>query len=653
MYKRQGEGLYVYDAAAKDIYQVDANLSNVRVFARGSNVVSQAGQVKMGSFESIFVTSGGRVAGLLNDGGLAVYAGGATFMERINVQGTGGFNYSILWVAAIAVGVILLTILIFDAYVAFFKMRISIMVRQAILIVISIVGMLYILINFIITPSLESTLADQYYGRILSSAQVMVSAIESLGEEETEAVFSQTHTVMARKPGEVAPLHFDLLSQSGKLIVSTDGYRKGFDGDVLPMRIALKQRMGTIEPGGHLFTQAQEAAGSRMYAMVLLDDGRCLVASVSADLLTPEIESIMEIVSRFLVIVGVVIILAFMLVEYLTVHSIRKLKKGVDAVSAGDYSIVTHINSGDEVESLSNSFNTMTRFIRHNVLSLERINRAYYRFVPENLVRILGENSVENLGKDSHVKRRMVVMVVEFTIEAAAQAQSAEGLFTDINQVMERIAPAVAENGGTVYDFKYDGFHAVFDQSAESAVLAALQIREVTAALGAERRSQGRTKVDVRVVLDIGDVMLGIIGDENRMSPTAISDSINNAGAILSLCRGSDIYIGCSEAVAEEIKGYRIRYVGKVRRRGEEEGMKLFDLYDGDPYALLKHKEMVAPQFDEAVRLFYKGDFEKSRYLFMQIVSACLDDGAARNYMYYADLYRAGEKPEYCYRLYE
>ena len=81
--------------------------------------------------------------------------------------------------------------------------------------------------------------------------------------------------------------------------------------------------------------------------------------------------------------------------------------------------------------------------------------------------------------------------------------------------------------------------------------------------------------------------------------------------------------------------------------------MKLFDLYDGDPYALLKHKEMVAPQFDEAVRLFYKGDFEKSRYLFMQIVSACLDDGAARNYMYYADLYRAGEKPEYCYRLYE
>lgn len=59
----------------------------------------------MGSFESIFVTSGGRVAGLLNDGGLAVYAGGATFMERINVQGTGGFNYSILWVAAIAVGV--------------------------------------------------------------------------------------------------------------------------------------------------------------------------------------------------------------------------------------------------------------------------------------------------------------------------------------------------------------------------------------------------------------------------------------------------------------------------------------------------------------------------------------------------------------------
>lgn len=632
--------LYVFDAADKDIYKVQRSTLTAEVLAKGSTVVAADQGVSLGDFRALSLSRSGIVAGLLKDGNSwEIYTGGANYMDNVAVRSSGSFNVSIFGVIGIAIGSILLAILIWDGFVGFFKMHLSIMIRSGVLITVSVIAMLYALLSYVIAPSMQTILTKQYENHLYTADSIMASAISASSEgTSTYAVFHSVSDKVEAESNSISPLHFDLLTENGVLLMSSDSIHSDYDADIIPLRTPLKSHLKNAAESGTVSIETYESTGPRMYVLMPLSDGRILCVTSSTASVEAHINDVKAKTKDFLVMTGGIMILVFMLIELYTALSIRKLKRCVDEVSAGNYDIAAHINSGDEVESLTNSFNTMTRFIRGNMLQLERVNRAYYRFVPENLLRILGVSSIENLGKDSYTKSTMAVLVTSFRF--SEKSTSAEELFKKINQVTERIAPVVVKNSGTVYDFKYDGFHAVFDENSENAVRAALQIREEAEALNTELKKGGEKPVDVRIFIGMGEVMLGIIGDENRMSASAISEVINTANALVDICRESDIYIGCTRQVFEGVKGYRSRYIGSVELKNER--VELIDIFDGDPYALLKHKEMYATQFSQAVTHFYNGNFEAARNLFMQIVQASLKDGASRNYMYYADKFNTG-----------
>jgi len=639
---------YIYDASAKDVYKLRLDNLEVELMAKGTTVVDAGDGVSLGDFKEIYISGSGIIAGLLQKGGgWDFYTGGSTYMDNVAAKKGSGINLNIFGVVGIAVGAVLLSLLIWDAFVGFFKMRMSILLRSAILITVSVVAMLYLLLSYIIAPSMRSILMKQYQDRLFTAGSIMSSAVTAGSEASASAVFDS----MAKRAAEeydISPLHFDLISADGALQLSSDGVEAGYDADILPFRIPLKDHLKEAIEGSAVYVETYESTGPRLYVLTPLRDGRILSVNSSTASVEAHINEVVSKIKEFLAITGAVMVVVFMLIDLYTALSIRRLKKCVDEVSAGKYDITARVSSGDEVESLANSFNTMTRFIRDNMLRLERSNRAYYRFVPENLLRILGVSNIEDLGKHSYIKSTMTVLVTSFRFPE--KSTSAEELFKKINQVTERIAPVVMRNGGTVYDFKYDGFHAVFDENKENAVRAALQIREEAEALNAERVSRGEKPVDVRIVISSGEVMLGIIGDENRMTASAVSEVINTANALVDICRKSDIYIGCTRQVFEGLKGYRSRYIGLVELKNEL--VELIDIYDGDPYALLKHKEMYASQFARAVEHFYSGRFKEARYLFMQIVQASRNEGVSRNYMYFADQYSDSRCSNPAYRIF-
>ena len=165
------------------------------------------------------------------------------------------------------------------------------------------------------------------------------------------------------------------------------------------------------------------------------------------------------------------------------------------------------------------------------VASLAGVNKTVLRFVPENLLRLIGAQSLEQIDKTAFVKADMTTLLVRF-IFPDGTPQTADALFSAINRVIERIAPLVSANGGTVYDFRHDGFHAVFSGEPADAVRCAIQIREAQSALNAA----DDCRVDIRAAIVSGEVLLGIIGDEQRMSPTAVSDAMDTARRMMDLC---------------------------------------------------------------------------------------------------------------------
>lgn len=155
-------------------------------------------------------------------------------------------------------------------------------------------------------------------------------------------------------------------------------------------------------------------------------------------------------------------------------------------------------------------------------------------------------------------------------------------------------------------------------------------------------------QADVRLVLSGGDVMLGIVGDENRMAPAVVSDVVATSERLSALQVPSSIYILCTADVVEGAQGYRMRRIGQYFDRGR--ALELYDVYDGDPYALLKLKESIQPQFEAALACYEQGDMAQARLRFMQIVKTAFDDGVSRNYLYCADA-RLNGRGEAGYRV--
>ena len=312
------------------------------------------------------------------------------------------------------------------------------------------------------------------------------------------------------------------------------------------------------------------------------------------------------------------------------------------------------INTGDEVEELSKSVKALSRHIIDKTTSLEKLNNSYYRFVPLSFLKNLGETQIERVSKSLYAKRRMSVMYLNLEFSQNLSSMDTDEIFESINSIFEQIVPIISENSGTAYNFLYNGFHAIFPDSVEDAMQAAIRVREAAAAYNEARKAQGKRSVDVRIVISEDDVMLGFIGDEMRMEPTAVASGINQAEEIERLCRDSGLYIICTERAFKALPEgkYRSRCIGRYTSEDQSE-VKLYDMFDSDPYSMIKLKEQYIVRFELAVKLFEKKDFTNARGQFMDIVKYAADDGVSRNYMYLSEYNISAEKPQLTYNVFD
>lgn len=638
------------DAGSTSVYYVDARDGGIGQlnYERGTSSVICTGQTALegggiyADFSDVAMGARGRLAGLRYDGEqFVVYTGSESRMAATPVAQRSVFSTDVLVAVAVLVGAVLATVLLWDVYCSLLKMRVSVLLRQALLTGMALTILCYVLIHLIISPQMTQTLTEQVYRQVGSAARVMAADMEALEDEMRVGAMQQAKVSVQAADGTEVPVHFSLVSTGRvKTLEATNGSSlAGVSYSAVPLNADLRAVMDEVEESGEQVLRFCSALGTEMVAVEPAGEGRVVIASISAENIEGALAGLMSTVRVFLIVVCAALFLLLLLIESLTVRSLRRLRKGVDAVSAGNYDVEIRVSSGDEVENLAHAFTAMARKIRSNTSKLTDVSSSYYRFVPENLVQLLGESSIEKVGKSSWVQKDMTVLALRFTFADESISKHTGEMFRNINSVIETLSPVVTECGGTVYNFTADGFIAVFERAGD-ALQAALRLREHAAALDERRRAQGQCAVDVRVTLSGGEVMLGVIGDEKRMAPTVISDVVGSINRLSKLQKPSNVYILCTQDVAESARFYRMRRIG-LYVDGERE-LQLYDVYDGDPFQLLKLKESIEPQFEQALALYEAGNMTEARLSFLRIVKAAFDDGVSRNYLYCADGALAG-----------
>ena len=276
---------------------------------------------------------------------------------------------------------------------------------------------------------------------------------------------------------------------------------------------------------------------------------------------------------------------------------------------------------------------------------LRELNIATTRFVPKDFIRILDKQSLKELGLGDQTDATMTVLFADIRdYTGLSESMTPEENFRFINAYLGRMGPIIQRRGGFICQYYGDGIMALFKDDHYKAIHAAVDMHKALDTYNQQRAIVDRKPVSIGIGLNTGHVMLGVIGDEQRFDTSVISDAVNTASRLEGLTKVFGAQVIVSEKTLREIQELKqiddetqymssFRFLGKVRVKGKDKVLKIYEVFDGNPVTLRELKLKTKPQFEKAISYYFSRDFGKAADVLKDILEISPGDVAAKYYM--------------------
>ncbi len=278
----------------------------------------------------------------------------------------------------------------------------------------------------------------------------------------------------------------------------------------------------------------------------------------------------------------------------------------------------------------------------------EQMAAAFSRFVPQQFLHYLGRENLLEVSLGDAVQRDMTILFSDIrSFTAMSERMSPSENMAFLNQYLQRVGPVMREHRGFIDKYIGDAVMALFPASPDDAVAAAIAMHRQVALLNEELDAAGKPKLVIGVGLHHGTLMLGTIGEAERMDSTVISDAVNTSSRLEGLTKayGAPILIsGPTLEMCQSRDTFRHRYLGDVRPRGRESVVSLYEVYEPLPDAITALRDATKDRMEESVRAYFALDFDEARQGFVEVLSKDPNDTAALAYLARTDVAnQAGE----------
>jgi len=252
---------------------------------------------------------------------------------------------------------------------------------------------------------------------------------------------------------------------------------------------------------------------------------------------------------------------------------------------------------------------------------LARVQAAYTRFVPPQLLSMLGKESILDVAWGNQVEAKMTILFSDIRgFASMSERMAPQQSFDFINAYLSFMEPAVVAEGGFVDKYIGDSVMALFPARGDDALRAALGMLKELKQFNAEwnalladlphdrAEKQSAADVQIGIGLNSGLLMLGVVGGFNRMEITVISDAVNLASRIESLTKVYQTPILISQHTLNSIRhpaDFAIRFVDRVRVRGKHLAQSIYEVFNADPPQILEGKLATQDLFEDALAHYH------------------------------------------------
>jgi class 3 adenylate cyclase len=321
---------------------------------------------------------------------------------------------------------------------------------------------------------------------------------------------------------------------------------------------------------------------------------------------------------------------------------LRRLLSGVSQLEHGDLDIKLPASVKDEIGTLTRAFNQMAGSIRESRDKLRSayehqidLTDAYSRFVPKQILSTLNKKSILELGLGDNVQKEMTIMFSDMrSFTSISESLTPEEVFRYINTYLKQVGPIVRRHNGYIDKFIGDAIMALFPD-AESAIAAAIEMQREVEKLNRRLADGGQLRIKIGIGIHTGEMMLGTIGESERMEGTVISDVVNVASRIEGLTKiyEAPILISSSTRMKlNEAPAFTLRTLDRVRVKGKQQWVDIAEVLDGESGERFRNKLETKLAFEEAVSAFQNQRFEEALRRFSEISSRQEDDRAVAIY---------------------
>jgi adenylate cyclase len=214
---------------------------------------------------------------------------------------------------------------------------------------------------------------------------------------------------------------------------------------------------------------------------------------------------------------------------------------------------------------------------------LRQITGLFGQYVPPELVEEMAKNP-ERFDMSPRAQELTVLFSDVRGFTTISESLSPEDLAVYINEYLTAMSLVIRErHRGTLDKYIGDAIMAFWGapvpdpEHPQHAVLAALDMQAEAAALNAKFKARGWPTFKIGIGVNSGVMRVGDMGSRIRRAYTVMGDAVNLASRLEGITKqyGADIIIG--EATRNRISGIVCRELDRVRVKGKEEPVAIYE----------------------------------------------------------------------------
>lgn len=296
-----------------------------------------------------------------------------------------------------------------------------------------------------------------------------------------------------------------------------------------------------------------------------------------------------------------------------------------------------------ELETLSDSLNTMAQQLEASFDSLEHQSKAFARFFPSEFFNFLEKCDIRDIDLGDYVSHEMSILFSDIrSFTDLSESMTPQENFDFINAYLGKISPTIRDYQGFVVKFIGDGLMAIFPKGTDAAVTAGIAQFEQLKIFNYDRQLKGLKPIQIGMGIHTGQVMLGLLGEPQRLQGDAISAQVNFAARLEGLTKYFGISLLISETTHQGLQSpnhYNLRYLGKVRVKGSQKPMPIYEVLDAILNPEERHrKQESCVQLSEAIDCLNRGELQDAQRIFKALT--ILDPNDLTYTLYQDELHR-------------